>query len=358
MTVYLVRDRKNQYRYEFQMNKETYSSPTFKTKAKARAAEAEKRKELSNPQPEVEIPIDMVFLDLANLRLDHVKAYNSDEHYRGYFYLARRWSKKWGNLLCGEITLSMVQKHILQRRRISAYTANKDLRYLRATFNYGVRKKLISNNPTDGIDFFPVEKKVKYVPPNEDIDKVIAVAEPDEQDFLIAIRETMARVSEINRLKWEDINFEGRFIILYTRKKKGGHLTPRKIPMTQTLYEVLKQRYEKQDKIKPWVFWHRYWSRKKGCFVEGPYGDRKKLMKRLCEKAGVRYFRFHPLRHAGASVMDSNNVPMGAIQRILGHENRKTTEIYLHSIGDLERDAMAVFEQAREKSHTKSHTAT
>lgn len=54
--------------------------------------------------------------------------------------------------------------------------------------------------------------------------------------------------------------------------------------------------------------------------------------------------------------MDGNNVPIGAIQRILGHENRKTTEIYLHSIGDLERQAMTAFERAREKSHTDSHT--
>jgi integrase len=50
--------------------------------------------------------------------------------------------------------------------------------------------------------------------------------------------------------------------------------------------------------------------------------------------------------------MDGNNVPLGAIQRILGHENRKTTEIYLHSIGDLEREAVNAFERAREKSHT------
>ena len=79
-------------------------------------------------------------------------------------------------------------------------------------------------------------------------------------------------------------------------------------------------------------------------------------MKRLCEKAGVRYFRFHPIRHYGASVMDVNNVPIGAIQRILGHENRKTTEIYLHSIGDVERNAISIYERAREKSHTVSHT--
>jgi len=194
------------------------------------------------------------------------------------------------------------------------------------------------------------------VPNNGDIDKVIAAVDPDNQDYLWTIRETMARVSEINRLSWEDVNLDTRYVILYTRKKRGGHLTPRKIPMTQKLYEVLSRRHANRDASKPWVFWHRYWSRKNGCFIEGPFGDHKKLMKRLCEKAGVRYFRFHPLRHAGASLMDGSNVPLGAIQRILGHENRKTTEIYLHSIGDMERDAIAVFERAREKSHTESHT--
>ena len=67
----------------------------------------------------------------------------------------------------------------------------------------------------------------------------------------------------------------------------------------------------------------------------------------------IRYvIRFHPIRHSGASMLDGNNVPLGAIQGIPGHENRKTTEIYLHSIGDLERDAMAIFERARKKSHT------
>jgi site-specific recombinase XerD len=86
--------------------------------------------------------------------------------------------------------------------------------------------------------------------------------------------------------------------------------------------------------------------------------DRKKLMKRLCEKAGVRYFRFHPIRHSGASIMDGNGIPLGAIQRILGHENRRTTEIYLHSMGDSEREAMRVFEQARQISPHFSHTDT
>lgn len=58
--------------------------------------------------------------------------------------------------------------------------------------------------------------------------------------------------------------------------------------------------------------------------------------------------------------MDRNNVPIGAIQRILGHENRSTTEIYLHSIGDSERQAIDVLERESNGygkiSHMDSHT--
>ncbi|WP_459932117.1 tyrosine-type recombinase/integrase [Fundidesulfovibrio butyratiphilus] len=188
---------------------------------------------------------------------------------------------------------------------------------------------------------------MKYVPKPEDIDKVIAEADPDTQDYLWVIRKTMARVSEVNRLTWDDVDLESRAVVLYTRKKKGGHLTPRKVPMTRKLFEVLSRRESERDPGKPWIFWHSYTSGKTGKTEVGPYKDRKKFMRTLCEKAGVRYFRFHALRHSGASVMDSLNVPIGSIQRILGHENRTTTEIYLHSIGDCERRAMDIFESAR-----------
>ena len=68
--------------------------------------------------------------------------------------------------------------------------------------------------------------------------------------------------------------------------------------------------------------------------VTKPYTNRNQIMTYLCKKATVRYFRFHALRHFGASMLDAAGVPIGSIQRILGHENRTTTEIYLHSIGD------------------------
>jgi integrase len=95
------------------------------------------------------------------------------------------------------------------------------LRYLRALFNYGIKRRLISENPTDGIDFLPEEKKKRYVPPKEDVLKVLNDADPDTQDYLWSMLLTAARMNEINSLKWDDVNFEDRYVTLWTRKKKG-----------------------------------------------------------------------------------------------------------------------------------------
>lgn len=144
-------------------------------------------------------------------------------------------------------------------------------------------------------------------------------------------------------------------ITLYTRKKKGGHRTPRVIPMTERLNGILVKRYSERDDSKLWVFWHRYWSHKKGGWVEGPYNSRHNLMRKLCERAGVKPFGLHALRHAGASLLDQQRIPLGTIQKILGHKNRGTTEIYLHSLDGSEREAMVVFERASELGGTGSH---
>lgn len=80
-----------------------------------------------------------------------------------------------------------------------------------------------------------------------------------------------------------------------------------------------------------------------------PYQDRKKFMKTLCSKANVPYFRFHPLRHAGASLMDTANIPITSIQNILGHECRKTTEIYVHANEGHKAVIMELYEEARNR---------
>ena len=145
-------------------------------------------------------------------------------------------------------------------------------------------------------------------------------------------------------ISWEDVNFTERYVTLWTRKRKGGNREPRDVPMVQNLYDILWYRFERRNTDMPWVYWHTYWSRKLGQNVQGRYNDRKKIMKSLCKEASVKYFRFHPFRHLTASILEDLEVPIGVIQRILGHQNRRITEIYLHSVGEAEREAMKKLE--------------
>ena len=64
-------------------------------------------------------------------------------------------------MMCGEITTGIIEDYLKKRLMVSSHVANKELKYLRALFNYGTKKKLIESNPTDTIDFFPVEKRKK-----------------------------------------------------------------------------------------------------------------------------------------------------------------------------------------------------
>lgn len=287
----------------------------------------------------------MDFLTLCNRRLDYLAAYRSGRHYQDTIYLAKRWVKEWSDEMVHQITTESVQNYLIKIcKMISAQTANKELRGLRATFNFGVKKpnRWFNHNPTDDLDFFPVEKRKKYVPPIKDVIAVLLAASGEIQDYLWTIALTLGRMSEVNRLEKSDLDFENDTVTLYTRKSKNGNLTPREIPMTQKLRAVLLNRLKNNNT--QWVFPHTYYTRKTSEWVTGPYTDRKRIMKTLCAKAGVRYFRFHPIRHFGASVLIKEGVDPRTIQDILGHTNFKTTEIYLHSFSGSNKKAMEKLE--------------
>lgn len=361
MSVY---SRGKTWRYDFMIKGKRHTGEGYRTKAEAKQAEAKHREEVVS-RKYLREQTDMGFLDMINLRLDYLKDFSSEKYYYETKNRAGRWVKEFSNTPCGEIAPEAVESFLRKRKKVSAYTANSDLRSLRAAFNWAFKKrKYISFDPTEGLEYFPIKEKTlrKHIPSPEDLEKVLAVANAEQKDYLTVLRETLARVGEVNRLTWEDVDLETRVIVLYTRKKRGGNLTPRRIPMTNALYLVLQRRHEHRRPGMKSVFWHEYFDRA-GNRQVGPYKDRKKMMKSLCQKAGVPYFRYHPIRASGASVMDLNHVPIGSIQRILGHENRTTTEIYLHRIGDPERKAMDVFERVNQgvvrvpwkNSHQISH---
>ncbi|WP_236608444.1 tyrosine-type recombinase/integrase [Pseudodesulfovibrio aespoeensis] len=159
------------------------------------------------------------------------------------------------------------------------------------------------------------------------------------------IRETLARSVEVHRLKWKRVNFEDRYVELKTFKNKDRKPVLRQVPMTDKLYEVLSELYARRDPEKEWVFWCRSYSHKLKRMVDGPYTKgRYTMLKTACRKAGVGYYSFHRFRASGASVMDNNGALISGIQHLLGHADRRSTEIYLEKLRNVERDAMAIYE--------------
>ncbi|WP_419788411.1 hypothetical protein [Pseudodesulfovibrio sp.] len=51
--------------------------------------------------------------------------------------------------------------------------------------------------------------------------------------------------------------------------------------------------------------------------------------------------------------MDNNGALLPGIQHILGHADRRSTEIYLEKLRDVERDAMDVYEKESRKNDDK-----
>jgi len=146
----------------------------------------------------------------------------------------------------------------------------------------------------------------------------------------------------------------GAIAKLETRKNKNREPVLRRVPMTDTLYEVFLDLYADRDPGKEWVFWTRSYNAKTGRMEEGPHKrGRYSMLRKICRDAGVDYYTFHRFRASGASVMDNSGALLPGIQRILGHADRRSTEIYLEKLRDVERDAMDVYERESRKDDDK-----
>lgn len=90
----------------------------------------------------------------------------------------------------------------------------------------------IKNN-RNRIKQFSVNKKLKYIPSDEDIEAVKEIFGDGQKNLIDFVMETGCRISEALRLKAIDVNKD--FIVLYTRKSKNSDLVPRKVPRTKCL---------------------------------------------------------------------------------------------------------------------------
>lgn len=203
-------------------------------------------------------------------------------------------------------------------------TANTYLKELKAFFRYLLKRRRIHFNPTFPIEKYDEEPFIKYVPPGEDILKVIELAGDEEKTILTTILHSAARSGEIRRMKFSDINFQENGLTLWTRKRKGGKLESNQIDMSKTLVAILKKQVKKRIDRCPYVFPSEDGKKK-------PKSDMDELLPALCEKAKIRPFNLHAIRHYVA-VQLAYRLSLTEVQQFLRHKRATTTDDYLKSM--------------------------
>ena len=175
----------------------------------------------------------------------------------------------------------------------------------------------------------PVKKKEKTLPKvisKEDIKKIIENTINLKHKIIIKLFYSSGlRLSELLNLKREDIDFEKN--ILYVRKGKGSK--DRVTIISESLKLDILKYYSKEDFKTRYVFEGR----------KGKYS--KKSVEKVIEKAGkIIKLKIHPhmLRHSFATHLLDQGVDIRYIQKLLGHSDLKTTQIYTHvSNNDLKK---------------------
>lgn len=197
------------------------------------------------------------------------------------------------------------------------------------------------------------EKRPKRLVDPRDILKVIMAADGQIRRLLQAYwLSGGARKSEILRWTWsEDINFEKRWVRLGTMKSRGGQMVYKKVYMNDDLFRALMDQWRARHPSSPWVWTYRkeelprLLARLDGSPIRG--SNLHKIVRALCDKAGVRPFTPHDIRHSVAHYLaDEQKLGIKRVQEVLRHMRQSTTEIYLDGSYLSTRDEMTLLEFA------------
>ncbi len=125
---------------------------------------------------------------------------------------------------------------------------------------------------------------------------------------------TGMRVSEVCNLKIEDIDSKRMLILI----KNGKGRKDRFVPLSSTVFNLF-VRYLEQFKSKEYVF-------------NGQFSNQysHKSCNQIVKKYIGKDYHFHLLRHSCFTTLLETGTDLRIIQKIAGHQNVKTTEIYTH----------------------------
>jgi integrase len=249
-------------------------------------------------------------------------------------------------------------------RRIAATgaaprTVNKARQNICTIFNYGMRPDTwaLPSNPATHADrrrepqpgplpYFSVEQiealgrafesGAHRDPRAQDVgpDELTARAAEDRQDAeLVRVAAYSGlRRGELVALRWRDVNFLGRKIVVVrtlsaeveATSTKSGRF--REVPLADQAAGALNRLSRREDFTGPdeYVFCNRLGRRLDPSAVRRRY-------ERARNAAGLPPLRFHDLRHTYGSLLVAGGIDLAAVKSAMGHSRISTTERYLHA---------------------------
>lgn len=215
-------------------------------------------------------------------------------------------------------------------------TISRKLTSLKGFFNYAIKQRWVTDNPTLTMKNPKFEKKIPLFFSEKDIELLLSLPDLSSKFGVrnLAILELFyssgLRISELTILTTESIDFYKKIIKVYG---KGAKI--RLIPVGTKAIEAIQNYLTIRDS-----FHSKYSENFLFLSKSGRPLDRFELtaiLSQYIDLVGQRKgFSPHTLRHTFATHMLSNGADLRAIQEMLGHANLSSTEIYTHvSMKDL-----------------------
>lgn len=245
------------------------------------------------------------------------------------------------------------------RAQIATRTVARRLSALRQFYRYLISENVREDDPTSTIKSPKQTRTLPKTLSEAEVSSLITTAEKGTNAgsvrlvcLLEMLYATGLRVSELVGLPMSAIGEDMQFLMV---AGKGGR--ERMVPISSTAQKALKSYMDvRKQFISPddksiqaqWLFPSR--TSESGHLTRQRFAQ---LLKDLAEAAGIEQGRVSPhvLRHAFATHLLSNGADLRSVQKMLGHADIATTQIYTHIIGDKAKATV-------EEKHPLSKTGT
>lgn len=214
-----------------------------------------------------------------------------------------------------QITPEIVETYKAKRAcDVKKISVNKDISVIKAFLSRAVALGLLNHNPAQYVKRLKEEEHHIQVLSDEAIKKLLEAASPKFRQIITIFILTGIRLGEFLHLRWADIDFRRKQIIIQNREDwQTKNRKPRVIPMHPTVENILKD----LPKDGEYVF-----STNSGMTLKSYI---RQELERYAEKAGVKA-NFKMFRSTFASNLVMSGVDIYAVSKLLGHYDVKITE--------------------------------